>query len=132
MARFNNTKRIHRITLRLTDHEIDKLRKLLSKSRGDHTLSQLIRRMLFDKELTVNTRNASLEEVKNELILMRTEIRRVGVNINQVVHYFNAQREVIDKVKYAREVASLYQPMVQLSDSLITHLDGTLRLWLPK
>lgn len=49
-------------------------------------LSEYIRRVLFGKELTVKTRNASLDEFMAEMLLLKKELNAIGVNFNQATH----------------------------------------------
>jgi hypothetical protein len=79
------TGRKSRIALRMTSDEYG-----LLVSRWKRTtikkLSEYIRRVLFGKELTVKTRNASLDEFMAELLLLKKELNAIGVNFNQATH----------------------------------------------
>jgi hypothetical protein len=79
------TGRKSRIALRMTSDEYGLLvgrwkRTTIKK------LSEYIRRVLFGKELTVKTRNASLDEFMAEMLLLKKELNAIGVNFNQATH----------------------------------------------
>lgn len=132
MKNLSKAKLTSGLRIRLTQKERGKLDQLLAQSAHDQTLSELVRTILFKRSITVNSRNASLDEVKEELIGIRSELRRIGININQVVHYFNLQDQIADRFRYGRQIADLYQPVITVSQELAEKLDETLRLWLPK
>jgi len=80
-----NTSRKKRITLRLTDKEYTELAGNWKNSTV-RKLSDFVRRLMFGRKLTVYTRNKSLDELLEELALLRRELKAIGVNFNQAVH----------------------------------------------
>jgi hypothetical protein len=74
-----------RIALRMTSDEYTVLATRWKKT-TIKKLSEFIRRVLFGKELTVKTRNASLDEFMVELLLLKKELNAIGVNFNQATH----------------------------------------------
>ncbi|MBW4888912.1 plasmid mobilization relaxosome protein MobC [Mucilaginibacter sp. HMF5004] len=79
------TGRICRITLRFTNDEYGTLVTRWKKT-TIKKLSEYVRRVLFGKELTVKTRNSSLDEFMAELLLLKKELNAIGVNFNQATH----------------------------------------------
>jgi len=73
------------VGLRLTGDEYGVLEKNWKKS-TIRKLSEYVRRVLFGKQVTVYTRNQSLDELIAELIVLRKELNAIGVNFNQAVH----------------------------------------------
>ena len=57
-------------------------------------LSDYIRRILFEKKITVYTRNKSLDEFMTEMILLRNELSAVGNNLNQAVKKLNSLEQI--------------------------------------
>ncbi|MDT3402274.1 plasmid mobilization protein [Mucilaginibacter terrae] len=49
-------------------------------------LSEYVRRVLMGKTITVYTRNKSLDDLMEEMVLLRRELNAIGVNFNQAVH----------------------------------------------
>ncbi|GGF44566.1 plasmid mobilization protein [Echinicola rosea] len=115
--------RTYRKTVRFKAEEYRKLERLLEQSAGCRNLSELLRSMLFERAITVNTRNASLDEVKGELVAIKTALHKIGVNINQLVHYFHAHPEPKNKRFYARKVMPLYAKVGGLVSKLLLVLD---------
>ncbi|WP_051315233.1 plasmid mobilization relaxosome protein MobC [Algoriphagus terrigena] len=103
-----------RKTVRFTPPEIERLEDLLRKASDCQNLSELVREILFRKKLTVNTRDESKEQLWIELGLIRTEMNRIGVNINQITHFFHVQAEPAERAFFIRE--------------LLPHLESVTRL----
>jgi len=115
--------RSYRKTIRFKASEYRKLERLLEQSAGCHNLSELLRSMIFDRAITVNTRNASMEEIREELSQIKTTLRKIGVNINQLVHYFHAQADPKNKRFFTRKVMPLYGKVGGLVSKLLLVLD---------
>jgi MobC-like protein len=77
----NKNKWLH---IRLTEDEFKKINEGFSRS-TKRKRSQYIRAILLDKPITVYTRNKSLDEFLDELILLRRELNFIGHNFNQSV-----------------------------------------------
>nr|WP_281168858.1 mobilization protein MobC [Echinicola vietnamensis] len=115
--------RNYRKTIRFKETEHRKLVELLRQSAGCQNLSELLRSMLFDRAITLDTRNASMEEIREELSQTKTAIHKIGVNINQLVHYFHAHPDPKNKRFYARKVMPLYAKVGGLVSKLLLVLD---------
>ena len=83
-----NKGRKRRITLRLTAEEYAELEGNWKNSTV-RKLSDLVRRLIFGRKFTVYTRNKSMDDLLEELGLLRRELNAIGVNINQAVHRLN-------------------------------------------
>lgn len=105
------------IGLRLTADEFSELEKSWKQSTV-RKLSEYVRRVLFGKTLTVYTRNKSVDELVEELMVLRQELNRIGVNFNQAVHRLNmldhspqmeiwVQRFELDKERFFMSVESI-------------------------
>ncbi|MEB2785522.1 plasmid mobilization protein [Algoriphagus persicinus] len=92
------------LTVRLTDQEKQKLNSLLQKAAYCQTISELVREVLFKRKLTFNTRNESVETTLVELGLLRNELNKIGVNINQITHYFHMQADPKERVFFVKEM----------------------------
>jgi hypothetical protein len=49
-----------------------------------------MRSILLEKPVTVNYRDKAMDDILEELILLRRELNAVGNNLNQAVHQINA------------------------------------------
>lgn len=79
-----NTKRTRWLTLRLSQSEYDQLQAQLNQTTC-RKMSQLARRKLLGKPVTVLYRNQSLDEFMAELTRLRRELGSMGNNFNQAV-----------------------------------------------
>ncbi len=57
-------------------------------------LSEYIRRVLFERKITVYTRSKSLDEFMAEMIRLRNELSAIGKNLNQTVKKLNSLEQV--------------------------------------
>jgi hypothetical protein len=73
------------IGLRLTPEEYSAVEQNWKKS-TIRKLSEFVRRLIFGKAVTSYSRNQSLDELVDELVLLRKELNAIGVNFNQAVH----------------------------------------------
>ncbi|WP_200979891.1 mobilization protein MobC [Echinicola sp. 20G] len=108
------------LTVRLTQKEIMKLNSLLEKSSECRNLSELVRDMLFKHHITIKTKNASQEEVKMELALIKKELHKIGININQWVRAFHTMDDPKSKRTLALKILPLYQKVGGKLEQLFT------------
>lgn len=79
-----NSNRTRIVGLRFTPQEFVKIERKW-KASTCRKLSDYIRKHLFDKPITTNYRNQSLDEFMSEIIRLRTELNGIGNNFNQAV-----------------------------------------------
>lgn len=113
-----------RKTIRFTPTEVEKLESLLSRSAYCQTISELIRDMLFRRKLTLNTRNESLETTLVELGLLRNELNKIGVNINQITHYFHLKADPKERLFFVKEILPHFERAKAKIDALHGLIDG--------
>lgn len=77
--------RVRFVAVRMTNDEYAAIEKQWKKSTLKK-LSKYLRQVLFGKPVTVNTRDASLDEMMYELSVLRRELNAIGNNFNQAVH----------------------------------------------
>jgi hypothetical protein len=53
-------------------------------------MSEYIRSVLLEKPITVNYRDKSMDEMLEELSLLRKELNAIGNNLNQAVRQINS------------------------------------------
>ncbi|MBB6324477.1 hypothetical protein FHS59_000092 [Algoriphagus iocasae] len=92
------------LTIRITPQQDQHLKSLLDKASYCQTVSELVRDMLFKRKLTLNHRNESLEKLRMELGQLRSELNRIGVNINQITHYFHLKADPKERLFFVREI----------------------------
>lgn len=107
-----------RKTIRFSKEEVLKLEKLLESSAYCQTISELVRDILFKRKLTVNSRNESLDQLRFELGILRTELNKIGVNINQITHHFHLQAGTKEQLFFVREMLPHLEKTDQKMDLL--------------
>ncbi len=90
-----NINRSRLVGLRLKPEEY-KLLHDKYKTTTCRVLSEYIRRILFDKPVTVFTRNKSTDDFMTEVILLRKELGAIGNNLNQSVKKLNAYQDITE------------------------------------
>jgi hypothetical protein len=81
--------RLKRVTTRFKEDEFKLIDGRFKKTRF-RKLSEYIRSVLLEKPVTVMYRDKSMDEVLEELILLRKELNAIGNNLNQTVRNINS------------------------------------------
>jgi hypothetical protein len=84
MASSDKPIRNRRIYIRVTDAEYDKINSQFVKSTC-RTMSEYIRKIIFNKPVKIYHRNQSLDDLMIELIVIRYQLSAIGNNYNQEV-----------------------------------------------
>jgi hypothetical protein len=82
-------KRIQLKNLRFKPEEFQLLEKRFKKT-SFRKLSEYMRSVLLEKPVTVNYRDKAMDDVLEEMILLRRELNAIGNNLNQAVYQINA------------------------------------------
>ena len=88
-----NSNRTRIVGLRFTPQEFIKIERRW-KTSTCRKLSDYIRKHLFDKPITTNYRNQSLDEFMTEIIRLRTELNGIGNNFNQSVKKLHTLQQI--------------------------------------
>jgi hypothetical protein len=81
--------RSHILLTRLKPAEFKLIDNRFKKTRF-RKLSEYIRSVLLEKPITVTYRDKSMDEILEELILLRRELNAIGNNLNQTVRNINS------------------------------------------
>ena len=114
------------VGLRFTPDEYDKIEQRRQTTTTKH-VSEYIRRVLLNKELTVGIRNKSLDDFMAEMILLRVELNHIGTNFNQAVKKLNTLSHIAefkawlsqyenDKQNLLNKINSIKEKINQISD----------------
>ncbi len=122
----------YRIHTRLTKEKYDELSDLLGQSRSLHSLSELLRNILDNKKIIIETCDVSLNKVMEELSAIRKELQAIGVNINQVTHAFHQTDMQDEKLFQALEIVKIYQQADLKVTELFAIIANLSKKWLPK
>lgn len=121
----------HLIEMRIDEQKFRELQHLLASSRY-RSMSELLRDILYDKKIVTVTYDASLDKVMEKISAVRTELRAIGVNINQVTHYFNSTPDPVQKLYHARSVVALFTKVGMKIDELLPIVQKLAERWLQK
>ena len=104
----------------------------LRKQSDCRTIGEVVRRILSKREIVYFHKDASMDAPMEALSAVREELRRIGININQVTRYFNSCKTDSEKNSYGMKVAELFvsvEPNVKILMALIAQMS---RKWLQK
>jgi len=81
--------RNRRLIVRFKPAEFELIEKRFKKTLF-RKLSEYSRNVLLEKSITVSYRDKAMDDVLEELILLRRELNAIGNNLNQAVYQINA------------------------------------------
>lgn len=119
----------HLIITRVNDQKYAELQKLLHGN-PKNDMSRLLRDILHNRPITVFTKDKTLDNVMEELAKLRSEIRAIGVNINQITRFFNTYPEPQRKSLYAKMAFQQYQAIEPKIDELFEIISKLAKKWL--
>ena len=118
--------RLKRVTTRFKPNEFLILDNRFKKTRF-RKLSEYIRSVLLEKPITVNYRDRSMDEILEELILLRRELNAIGNNLNQAVRNINSAQGHADTrlwVNLLGVINSKLEPSIlQIKDRMNKYAD---------
>src|SRR5690625_1084951 len=121
----------YRVFTRISKEKYEELNQMLQHSRCK-TISELLRHILENKKIVVEHYDSSLDKVMEQLSGIRKELHAIGININQVTHYFHGAKSAEAKLYNAMEIAKLYQHTDRKINELFSIVTQLSELWLPK
>ena len=122
---------IHRVRVRITDGTMKKLEGLRSKS-NCRSMAEFLRRILSNEKIVMLQRDMTLHGHIQELAGIRSELRAIGTNVNQITRHFHAADTERKKMFYAMEVAEEYTKVGEKVSALIEMVDTLGRKWLQR
>jgi len=81
--------RTHRLIVRFKPAEFELIEKRFKKTLF-RKLSEYTRNVLLEKTITVTYRDKAMDDVLEELILLRRELNAIGNNLNQAMRQINS------------------------------------------
>jgi hypothetical protein len=122
---------VHRIFTRINDRSFKRLESIISKS-NCYTIGQLVRHILSNEPIIVYNTDITVEEPVQQLILIREELRAIGVNVNQITHHFHKADSPEEKVFHSLKVADEYGKVEKKVDVLISMVAEIGERWLQR
>lgn len=119
----------HLVWTRVNDKKYKELISLLTKTK-DETLSGLVRNILYNRTVKVYIHDETTDLLLEELAALRSEIKAIGVNFNQITRYFNTYPEEAKKRFYAKIGFEKYQLIEGKIDRLLALISNLCKKWL--
>jgi len=121
-----------RVHTRITQQKFDELTAILNDARGIHSLSHLLRVMLDNKPIIIQRYDATQDKIIAVLSGIRTELRAIGVNINQVTREFHITDYPEGRLARAQDIAKLFQQADGKISQVLTVISNLAMQWSPK
>lgn len=119
----------HLVWTRVNDKKYKELISLLAKMK-DETLSGLVRNILQNRTVKMYTHDETIDLLLEELASLRSEIKAIGVNFNQITRYFNTYPEDAKKRFYAKIGFEKHQLIEGKIDRLLVLMSNLCKKWL--
>jgi hypothetical protein len=120
----------YKLTTKVNEQTYRKLEALL-KQDPLNDMSSLVRTILENRPVRIFMRDLTAADIVEELAQLRTEIRHIGININQITKQFNSYPEHQRKVYFAKLALEKYLTLESKIDDLIIIMSQKVEKWLP-
>jgi hypothetical protein len=117
------------IRIRVGSEKYAELERLLAGDPGSD-MSTLVRDILHNRRIRIFTRDTTMTDTMEELAKLRSEVRAIGVNINQITRYFNTYPEPSRKHLYAKMAFNEYRAIEPKIDELLLIASKLAQKWL--
>ncbi|WDF81154.1 hypothetical protein PQ469_14175 [Mucilaginibacter sp. KACC 22773] len=124
-------KRIRWKNLRFKPEEYQLLETRFKKTRF-RKLSEYMRSVLLEKPVTVNYRDKAMDEVLEELVLLRRELNAIGNNLNQAVYQINAAHGNADGRLWAGLLHTIHSQVEPAINQIKERMNQYADLWSQK
>jgi hypothetical protein len=106
-----------------------KLSSLLDQN-AHNDMSHLVRTILINRPVRVFSRDITLDNLMEELTRLRTEIKHIGVNINQITKKFNTYPDPQRQAFFAKVAFQQYLAIETKIDRLLDIINQLSKKWL--
>lgn len=121
----------HRIHTRVSQKKYDELTGILNQSRGIRSHSELLRYILDNQEIQLRVYDATFDKMLEELSSIRTQLRGIALNVNQVTRKFHSADHEFTALSQVQELIRLYQLSDQKVNELFSVIAQISERWLP-
>lgn len=119
------------VRTRVTKAAAERLEKLRADS-DCRSIGELARRILSGSTITIFHKDASMNGAMEQLVLIRRELKAIGVNMNQVTRSFHQTDDENHKRFYAAKLAGQYQEAEARISLLLSLISQLSKKWLAK
>jgi len=106
-----------KITIRMTESEYEKMKAMLVYE-GYMSMSKFIRDKVFNIQRPASKKSIYSHKFSNDIAALTKQVKKIGVNYNQVVKRFNA----LPTTTKSDEPVKLMSQLYELTKHLITHV----------
>jgi hypothetical protein len=121
-----------RIHTRITQEKYNELSVLMKQSRGIHSLSELLRSILDNKKIVVQTYDTTMDKITEQLAGIRKELLAIGININQATRALHQACLSEEQLLQAKKILKDFRQANLKIIELFTVIDKLSERWLPK
>jgi hypothetical protein len=125
----DNKRLKYRVTTKIDEPTYLRLRHLLDQN-PKNDMSRVVRAVLTNRPVRVFTRDLTLDSLMEELARVRTEIKHIGVNINQITKKFNTYPDPQRKAFYGKLAFQEYLAIESRIDRLLEIIIPLSKKWL--
>ncbi|RKR82913.1 hypothetical protein BDD43_3106 [Mucilaginibacter gracilis] len=119
------------VRTRVTKATAERLEKLRTFS-DCRSIGELARRILSSGTITIFQKDASMDGPMEQLVLIRKELKAIGVNMNQVTKSYHQSRDENTRAFYALKLAAQYQEAANRIPLLLSLISQLSKKWLAK
>jgi hypothetical protein len=123
--------RVRKVTVRFSLKEFDVLHAQYQQS-DCREISEYVRSMLLRKKVTMLYRNQSLDELIEELKLLRRELNAIANNFNQAVKKLNGSQHIMEIIQYASLAFIRQKALLEKIDTIKEKICNISDVWLRK
>tara|TARA_R110001583_G_scaffold155340_2_gene307038 strand:+ start:301 stop:804 length:504 start_codon:yes stop_codon:yes gene_type:complete len=125
IRKFNNEKsRTNWITIKVSDSEKEKVKKMCKALGFENEVSSYIRKLLLSKHIATGNPN----EIVKELYSARGELNKVGSNLNQIANYTNfLMNQNYVEEGFAKDLKGVLNEFLKASSNHKMLIDKTLK-----
>ncbi len=117
------------VMTRITKAKYNELEHIANKTK-DETVSGIIRKIVHNRPVKIYIHDETKDLLLEELAAIRSEIKAIGVNINQITRLFNTYPEGKRKEFYAKIALTEYIRMQSKIDKLLLIIGDISKKWL--
>lgn len=122
---------VRSVRTRVTEKVYQRLEEMVKQ--GDcHTVGEAARRILSGDKIAIYYVDNSLHMPMQRLSAIRSELRSIGVNINQITRYFHADAGLDAKMVHANAALSQYKQVDARVEELLIIVKELAKKWLQK
>jgi hypothetical protein len=116
---------------RLKPGEYEQLEKRFKKTRF-RKISEYARSLLLEKPVTVFYRDKTMDEVLEELVLLRRELNAIGNNLNQAMHQIDSAHGSADSRLWMNLLATINSKLEPSINQIKERMNQYAELWSQK